>query len=453
MPELHPTQRQVVQHAKRYNVLACGRRWGKDTLLDTLMIPALLGGKHIAVLLPKDTDRDRVIERLRVNYLLPLLENKLLRYDQHLHAFKQADAPGEIRFYTVRNYGSIRGSSLDMFVANEAGELSTMLDLDREVWQEVVRPALLDRKGQAWFAGTPRGVNSFYALYVRGVEGVKGWASWNYSTYDNPLIDRDEIEAMIQQERMSRLAIDQEIYARFVQAEGTIFSELDAVCVLKPTEPNQYPKYATCVGIDIGGARDYTVVSVMARRQPAHELQLYRWRDVQVRRTLERIVDICKAWLPIEVMVEANSIGEYFYQELAYHLASHRVAVARYVATNETKADIIHALRHALENRMLFLLDDEQGRAELAAFSLSYTSTGKPRFSAISGTHDDTVVARALAYASVRRYIAAHPTVPIIMTAVKLDGKTRTGKDRSTYSVAGETDLLATPKFDLRNWR
>src|SRR5260370_40965146 len=41
---LHPAQWQVVQQAKRFNVVCCGRRWGKTVLgMDRLIHPALQG--------------------------------------------------------------------------------------------------------------------------------------------------------------------------------------------------------------------------------------------------------------------------------------------------------------------------------------------------------------------------------------------------------------------------
>src|SRR5450755_566644 len=44
LPALHATQLKVVQEAKRYNVLCCGRRWGKTVLgMDRLIHPALQG--------------------------------------------------------------------------------------------------------------------------------------------------------------------------------------------------------------------------------------------------------------------------------------------------------------------------------------------------------------------------------------------------------------------------
>src|SRR5215467_11647238 len=44
LPALHPSQVQVIQQCQRFNVLCCGRRWGKTVLgIDRLIHPALQG--------------------------------------------------------------------------------------------------------------------------------------------------------------------------------------------------------------------------------------------------------------------------------------------------------------------------------------------------------------------------------------------------------------------------
>jgi hypothetical protein len=50
---LHPAQSLVIQQAKRFNVVCCGRRWGKTVLgMDRLIHPALQG-KPVAWFAPK----------------------------------------------------------------------------------------------------------------------------------------------------------------------------------------------------------------------------------------------------------------------------------------------------------------------------------------------------------------------------------------------------------------
>jgi len=43
--------------------------------------------------------------------------------------------------------------------------LDEFADMKPEVWHEVVRPMLADRRGWATFIGTPKGKNEFFRLY------------------------------------------------------------------------------------------------------------------------------------------------------------------------------------------------------------------------------------------------------------------------------------------------
>src|SRR5438477_7420281 len=49
---LHSGQWQVVQQAKRFNVICCGRRWGKTVLGMDRLIHAVLKGKPVAWFAP-----------------------------------------------------------------------------------------------------------------------------------------------------------------------------------------------------------------------------------------------------------------------------------------------------------------------------------------------------------------------------------------------------------------
>lgn len=438
LPLPHDGQRQVLDAAKqyRYIVLACGRRWGKDTLLDMVLVPSLLQGKTSAVLLPRDLDADKVIERLRL-ILSPAIEAGYVKYDRKRNAFKN-ESGGEIRFYTVKNRESLRGSGLDLFVCNEAGEVASMCDL-KQYWEKTARPALLDKQGRAWFAGTPKGINGFYHFWERGRDNIDGWKVFNFSTHDNPFISDEEIERMIAEEKLTKVAIEQEIYAKFIQDEGLVFTKIDEICVLQPREPHRYPRFASVMGIDIGGTTDYTAVSVMSvRARPVNELHLYRWRTPQVRITEERLVEICKQWYPSEVVIEANSIGEHFFQELAYKLSALGINVRRFLTTSETKADIIGALRYGFENKQVLLIADEIGQAELAAYNMTRTPTGLPRYGGAKGVHDDTVMARALAFSTASRYMITPGIQPQRSTVIQLAG-TSWYNSSNTYKTEWST--------------
>lgn len=66
-----------------------------------------------------------------------------------------------IRLYGADNYDRLRGLYFDGVVCDEYG------DMDPRAWEEVIRPALSDRHGWAFFIGTPNGKNHFADLWDR----------------------------------------------------------------------------------------------------------------------------------------------------------------------------------------------------------------------------------------------------------------------------------------------
>ena len=57
----------------------------------------------------------------------------------------------------------------------------------------------------------------------------------------------------------------------------------------------------------------------------------------------------------------------------------------------------------AIEQGSIQLLNDPVGKAELEAYERSVTETGMSKYSAPSGMHDDTVIARALKYRAMQQ--------------------------------------------------
>lgn len=66
-----------------------------------------------------------------------------------------------IRLYGADNADRMRGLYFDHVVMDEYA------DMNPSAWNEVIRPALADRKGHATFIGTPKGRNSFYDICER----------------------------------------------------------------------------------------------------------------------------------------------------------------------------------------------------------------------------------------------------------------------------------------------
>lgn len=191
---LHTQQAEVYDDPARFKTVAAGRRWGK-TELALLM---LLTGGH--------DGRGCLTHPGLYRYIAPT--QKLARKTLWRRKLKRALHPTWLArplHETNLEVEFINGSILEVLGAEEPdslrGEgvcgvvLDEYADMREEAWPEAVRPSLADEKGWALFIGTPKSFNHFHAMYARGQSTQFGaWASWQFKSLDNPLLDLDEVE-------------------------------------------------------------------------------------------------------------------------------------------------------------------------------------------------------------------------------------------------------------------
>lgn len=123
---------------------------------------------------------------------------------------------GWLQFRTAEEPDSLRGEGIDFVGFDEAAHVQNL----EEMWEQCVRPSLMDRCGDAWFISTPNGFNYFNELYLRHRDH-KDWASWQFPTNSNPHIAEAEIAEL--RATLPALVARQEIDAEFVQLAGALF--------------------------------------------------------------------------------------------------------------------------------------------------------------------------------------------------------------------------------------
>lgn len=132
-----------------------------------------------------------------------------------------SEAPEE-SVIVLRGWESIetlRGQAFDFLVLDEVAMMRDFWAM----WREVLRPTLTDRKGQGMFISTPKGYNHFHELYLMQDEHPEQWKSFKYTTYDNPHIPVEEIEAA--KLELTPDAFAQEYMADFRKQEGLVYKE------------------------------------------------------------------------------------------------------------------------------------------------------------------------------------------------------------------------------------
>jgi predicted phage terminase large subunit-like protein len=184
-------------------------------------------------------------------------------------------------------------------------------DMKPEVWEQILRPALADQKGDAMFIGTPMGRNHFYDLYQYGELGEDPtYKSWHFTSYDNPLLDPEEID--VAKKSMSSYAFRQEFMASFEAQGSEIFKE--EWVEFNEEEPEIGDYY---IAIDLAGFEDVSkknqgknkrldntaiaVVKVNEQGWWVKEIIYGRW---DLNKTADKIFNAIDKYRPVAVGIE-----------------------------------------------------------------------------------------------------------------------------------------------------
>jgi PBSX family phage terminase large subunit len=213
---LHTTQKPVALDPHRFRVLCCGRRWGKTTLsIDQIKARAAIPNSRIAYVAPTyQQARDIAWEGLKRDFREAAANINESRLEIRLVNGSLVILRGWEAIETLR------GQLFDLIVIDE---VAMMRNFDL-TWQEVIRPTLTDRKGEALFISTPKGFNHFYTLFNKE-HTDSDYKSFHFTTYDNPWIPKEEIDKARAELTEDRFA--QEYLADFRRTEGLVYKEFN----------------------------------------------------------------------------------------------------------------------------------------------------------------------------------------------------------------------------------
>lgn len=293
---------------------------------------------------------------------------------------------GFIEFKSAeRDDEGLRGAGLDFAVVDEASRVS------RKSWEQGLRPALADKLGRAIFISTPKGRNWFYELWLKGQSENPEIKSWKYSTFDNPFFPESEKKVIA--ETTPELILRQEYYADFLEDEATVFRNLDK-CLRGSLQGNsEKEKYS--IGVDLGKAEDFTVITVI-KESTAELVYINRMNKIDWSLQKEHIKSVCKIYRKNIVHMDSTGLGDPIVEDLN----KSGLVVRGFQFTNTSKQVLIEQLIVAIEQGLLsipqvketkFLID------ELKAFTYELLPSGKLRYTAPEGLHDDGVMSLALA--------------------------------------------------------
>jgi hypothetical protein len=396
LPRLHPAQQEIRTSAKRFNVAALGRRTGKSTLAQDLLVETLLAGQPAAYMTPTYKLLQDFWRQLK-NTLRPVIVSK--SEDEHR---LEILGGGVVDCWSTDSGDPARGRKYARVILDEAAMIPDLLSL----WGQAIRPTLADLHGDGWFFSTPKGLNGFHAYYQRGQDPLyPEWASWQMPTAVNPYIDSLEI-ADARADSTER-DFQQEWLAKFLTDTGvSVFRGVEAVSRLQPLGPQRGHQYV--LGVDWGRSGDFTCFSVLDLTT-AEQVAMERMTEVSYDLQTARLHGWAALYKPSVIVAETNSMGgplverlQQGYQDV-FGKSYPPLPVWGWNNSNASKHAAVSSLSLQIERGAVTLLADSVQQGELMAFEESRTATGLVRYSAPPGMHDDTVIALMLGcLASVR---------------------------------------------------
>lgn len=209
MPPLHEAQEVVASSEARWKILCAGRRFGKSRLGVMLTLITAMQGKRAWWVAPTYTIA-RVGWREIQNAAMGFPDKFPVNISLVNMEVTFPQTGGSIAVRSADTPHRLRGEGLDYLVMDEAAFIKP------DVWHQVLRPTLTERKGSALFISTPMGMNNWFYELWEFAEGKEDWERFQFATWDNPFIDREEVEKA--KDEVGSIVFAQEYLAEFVEA-------------------------------------------------------------------------------------------------------------------------------------------------------------------------------------------------------------------------------------------
>jgi hypothetical protein len=282
---------------------------------------------------------------------------------------------GQIEFYTGERLDNLRGRKFHLVIIDEA---SFIPDLEQG-WNNSIRPTLTDYKGKAIFLSTPRGKNYFYSLFMK--QGENDWASFKFTSYDNPFIDPQEIDdARVQ---LPLAVFEQEYMASPSENSANPFGNAFILNCVKPMSSQPVSAF----GIDLAKSFDHTAIVGLDNNGNVAYFDRFQmdWHN-----TKENIKRLPRC----PILIDSTGVGDPIFEDLKRD----GLQIEGLKFTSSSKQQLMEGLANAIQQGKIGFPDGVI-KEELEIFEYLFTSNGV-KYSAPSGFHDDCVMALALAWSN-----------------------------------------------------
>lgn len=373
-----PHEKQRVIHdainneSSKYYICNIGRQFGKSLLAENQCLYWLINDKGCSIgwVSPIYKQCKKVYDEL-----------KRATFNSGLFQYNDTDLivkgfGSKLQFFSGERSDNIRGNTFDYLICDEFDFMKA------NTWEEVLQPTVLVKGKKVVFISTPRGKRMMYKLSLLRHDDER-YKYFQFSSYDNPMIDPKEIDAIRQ--TIPDHIFRQEYLAEFIDGASGLFKNVRESIGVAENKGKIFG------GLDIGRADDYTVLTIGTK--DGHVLHVERWRHDEWSRIIDKVsvlINKFKAY----TFVEVNNQGDVFFEMLKRKVGN---MIEPFTTTTKTKPIMIEDLAVSFEQLELTLPNEEFLIDELEAFTYVFDiRTRHVKYSAPEGIHDDSVISLAL---------------------------------------------------------
>ena len=377
-----PRDYQTLVHESiaRYKVIVFHRQAGKTTMaINELLKQATIKQGTYFYIAPTYRMAKQIAWDMLKHYLPKELTTKINESELLVELVNGS----KIYLKGADNPDSLRGVTLTGVILDEYGMMK------KEVWDAIIRPTTIVNQAWVLFIGTPNGKNHFFENYKRGERQETDWFSWKLTVDDTQMIPTDELERI--KKETTQEFFNQEYLCEFLEGAGQIFRRIEENT--KDTLKDPIAKHQYVLGVDLGKAMDFTVITTMDRM--THEVvYIERFNKIDWEFQASRIEAVVRKYNNAYMWIDSTGKGD----PVADNLSRKGLSVRRFEYTNDKKKQLIENLILKFEYDKIKIPNDQNLREELEVFT--YEVSPKTRmimYNAPSGYHDDCVNSLALA--------------------------------------------------------
>ena len=233
LPTFHPDQVRAYQAflANRFLKMRCGRRWGKTEFGVAIAADYVIKGRNVGLFAP-----DYKILQEDYHGLTSVLD-PIISQSSQVSGVVRTRTGGRADFWTTENERAGRSRKYHLVILEESAFSKSNM---KAVWEQSIKPTLLDYGGRALVLSNTNGASDENFLYQLHTDPKLGFADFHAPTRNNPYLPAGDVAKL--REDNHPLVYLQEYEAEFVDWSGVAFFSSDSL--LRDGQPVEPPK--TC---------------------------------------------------------------------------------------------------------------------------------------------------------------------------------------------------------------